>query len=234
MRRPSCVELMTQHVQACYTHDDAGNIVRINDWIGNAAPRFWLGRTPDGSIWRFRRDVPASVRAEVEASCREELRCSGEPRPSLHDSTYRRLFAEDDAALDVVAGPTYWFRRAVDVHGDVVRIAEENRDLLRDGLEAWLPDVSHQQPMVVSLHAGRAVSICASVRITPQAHEAGVETVPAFRRRGHALAAVAAWATAVMALGRVALYSTSWDNRASQAVAARLGLEAFGQEYRIG
>jgi RimJ/RimL family protein N-acetyltransferase len=228
------MELMTRHVQACYAHDDAGNIVRINDWIGNAAPRFWLGRTPEGSIWRFRRDVPPSVRAEIEASCREEPRCTGEPRPPLHDSTYRRLLGEDDAGLDVVAGPTYWFRRAVRAHGDVARITEENRDLLRDGLEAWLPDVPHQQPMVVSLHAGRAVSICASVRITLQAHEAGVETVPAFRRRGHALAAVAAWAAAVMALGRVALYSTSWDNRASQAVAARLGLEAFGQEYRIG
>jgi predicted GNAT family acetyltransferase len=88
--------------------------------------------------------------------------------------------------------------------------------------------------MVVSLAEGRAVSVCASVRIAPTAHEAGVETVSDHRRRGHAVAAVRAWAREVETGGALPLYSTSWDNHASRAVAARVGGELFGWEYCVG
>jgi RimJ/RimL family protein N-acetyltransferase len=62
------------------------------------------------------------------------------------------------------------------------------------------------------------------VRFPGDTTEAGVETHPAFRGRGHAVAVTAAWAQAVRALGMFSLYSTSWHNRPSQRVAAKLGL----------
>ncbi|HSW09346.1 MAG TPA: hypothetical protein VLK32_00365 [Bacillota bacterium] len=82
----------------------------------------------------------------------------------------------------------------------------------RADLPAW-------QPFFGLVEEGRAVSICSSVRITPAAHEAVVETLPSFPGRGYAQDVVAGWASAVQATGALPLYSTSWENVASQAVA---------------
>ncbi|MXY71814.1 MAG: GNAT family N-acetyltransferase, partial [Dehalococcoidia bacterium] len=76
-------------------------------------------------------------------------------------------------------------------------------------------------------------SVCGSVRITPEAHEAGVETSANARGRGFAVAVVAAWAQAVRALGAEPLYSTSWDNAASQAVASKLGLIPYASTFHM-
>jgi mono/diheme cytochrome c family protein len=65
------------------------------------------------------------------------------------------------------------------------------------------------------------------------AHEAGVETAASCRGRGYAAPVVAAWARAVRDVGRVPLYSTSWRNEASRAVARKLGLVCFGSDLHI-
>jgi RimJ/RimL family protein N-acetyltransferase len=65
------------------------------------------------------------------------------------------------------------------------------------------------------------------------AAEAGVETLEAFRGRGLATAAVACWARAVQRSGRLALYSTSWDNAPSQAVARRLSARLYGENSQL-
>jgi predicted GNAT family acetyltransferase len=75
--------------------------------------------------------------------------------------------------------------------------------------------------------------VCASVRVTVDAHEAGVETHPDFRGRGQGARAVAAWATLVRESGAVPLYSTSWSNEASRRLASRLGLVQFGSDLHI-
>jgi len=60
-----------------------------------------------------------------------------------------------------------------------------------------------------------------------------VVTVEAFRGRGFASAVVAAWANAVRESDRVPLYSTSWENAASRAVATKLGLTLYGADLWI-
>jgi predicted GNAT family acetyltransferase len=105
--------------------------------------------------------------------------------------------------------------------------------VLSPSLEPWLDDVAAEVPMAGVVLDGHAVSVCCSVRISAAADEAGVETHADFRGRGYALAAVAAWSEAVRSLGRIPLYSTSWDNAASRQVAAKLGLIQYGSVVHI-
>lgn len=63
--------------------------------------------------------------------------------------------------------------------------------------------------------------------------EAGVETARPYRGRGYAARVVAAWAREVRDMGRVPLYSTSWKNEASRAVARKLALICFGNDLHI-
>ncbi len=93
-----------------------------------------------------------------------------------------------------------------------------------------LPD---WQPFLALVEENRAVSVCRSVRITPDAHEAGVETLPEFRGRGYAKDMVAGWARAVQSLGALPLYSTSWDNTASQAIAKKLHMKLYGADFHV-
>ncbi len=89
-------------------------------------------------------------------------------------------------------------------------------------------------PVVIAFEAGQAAAVCHSPRgRTALAAEAGVETLEPFRGRGLATAAVACWARAVQRTGRHALYSTSWENKASQAIARRVSARLYGEDWHL-
>jgi len=223
------LELMHLHVEALYSHDSRSRMQSINQWSGGTAPRFFLGRTHFGVVRRFRTDVPDDLVAAME-----RLR---EDDPESHrpgqEREYVRMLAAHAPIERVWAGPAWHLPANAATRVQTVLVDATNADLLRGGFEAWLPDVPHARPFAAVIEAGRAVSICASVRITPAAHEAGVETLPGHRGKGHAVHAVARWASAARALGVIPLYSTSWDNAASQRVAGKLGATLFGVDFHV-
>ena len=55
----------------------------------------------------------------------------------------------------------------------------------------------------------------------------------AVKYRGHGLAQRVTAALAIRASGRVPLYSTSWTNHASLAVARKMGLEMYASTWSI-
>ena len=232
-------ELMQQHLQALYHHDETLRLTAINDWRGGVAPRFFLGRTDRGNLWRFRNDLSGEICDALDTLCRVEPAATSE-QPAQAAAFHRILLAQAHTA-QIWRGPAYWFPyEAAPIGtpvgapaGQVGPIDEQQAYLLKGGLSDWIPDIPYQQPFVAVIVAGQAVSVCSSVRITANAHEAGVETLATHRRRGYAVAAVSTWAHLVQQQGALALYSTSFDNVGSQSVAARLGLSRYGVDFHI-
>jgi hypothetical protein len=237
---PGALALMRLHVEALFTHDAAGRLLRVNEPGGAPAPRFFLGRTAEGRVCRLRHDVDDALARALLAACRD---APGEvPHDATHDAAhdapreetpYEALLARAAPVERRWAGPAYRFPDALPDVADVVRVTDANAHLLDAHLAPWREDVALGRPLFARLVGGAAVAVCASVRTTAAADEAGVETARALRGQGHAAPVVAAWARAVRAVGRVPLYSTSWENAASRAVARKLGLVRFGSDLHF-
>jgi len=229
----SALELMRIHLDALYTYDAKGRMSHVNEARGPRAPRIFLGRTSAGHELRWRADVLESTLASIaERVAREPSALPLSQRPHCGDAIVS-LLERDDPVVRIWSGPAY----CVDVDALptaplVVRVTRANADLLRT-FPDWRDEVDERQPFMAAVENGSAVALCASVRITAAAHAAGVETLPAARRRGMASQVVAAWARAVAELGAIPLYSTSWDNVASQAVARRLGMTLIGVDFHV-
>src|SRR6266536_2864635 len=65
-------ELMDAQAEALFVHDEDGRIVRTNEPGGTSAPRFFLGRTCDGNVWRLRNDLPDRLARELVAAASKE------------------------------------------------------------------------------------------------------------------------------------------------------------------
>jgi GrpB-like predicted nucleotidyltransferase (UPF0157 family)/RimJ/RimL family protein N-acetyltransferase len=226
------LSLLEQRLDTLYRADPCGRIVASNEWDARPAPRFHLMTTPAGPLWRLGPDVPAALADELSSLARDE---PWRPQPHalpLHDDVYRARLASNRPVERQWSGPAFAALGELPP-SEALAITTDNAALLAAHFPDWLADVPHRQPFCAVVEDGRAVALCASVRIAPQVHCAGVETHRDHRRRGHAAAAVTAWASAVRSLGATAFYSTSWDNLASRAVAARLGLTLVGADYHL-
>jgi RimJ/RimL family protein N-acetyltransferase len=224
---------MRLHVEALFTHDAEGRLVRVNEPDGAPAPRFFLGNTVDGVVLRFRHDVGPDLRRELDAASQAD----GLPQRGLDSppdpSRYEAIMARVAPIQRTWAGPAFSFPQELSVAAGTVHVTEANAQLLHRFLQPWEPDVPLCRPMLALSVDGHAVAVCCSVRRTNGAHEAGVETAPSYRGRGYAARVVTAWARAVRDMGRMPLYSTSWQNEASRAVARKLALIHFGNDVHI-
>ena len=227
------LELMRLRPAVLFTVDGEGRLLRVNEPGGAEAPRFFLGRTTEGHTWRFRRDLPAEICEELAVLCGEEPVGDPLPRRPMNVERYRECLGRFAPVSRQSAGPAFRFPEGLLPDMAAVRVTETDGALLERDFPEWVGDVPFRQPFLVLPIEGRMVSLCCSVRITLAVHEAGVETHPAFRGRGFAPQVVAAWAGAVRQAGACPVYSTSWENTASQAVAARLGLTRFGMDFAL-
>ncbi len=226
------VDWMALHVRALFVQDQDGCLVRANESGGVRAPRFFLGRTEDGYRCWFGAGLIESTRAELEGLAATLSRGSyDEP---VDPGPFREVLDREVQVSSVWAGPAYRFPTTfAPPPAEAQLIDPSQAGVLDPYLSEWSGDVEAYAPFAVAKHDGAAVSLCASVRRTDAADEAGVETHPDFRGRGHAGRAVARWASEVRRSGRHPLYSTSWDNTASISVATKLGLIHFGSDLHM-
>ncbi len=94
------------------------------------------------------------------------------------------------------------------------------------------PELEARWPCFGVMDGGLVVSICCCARTTVEAAEAGVETATRYRAGGWREGRCGL-GEAVIASGRVAFYSTSRENLASQAVARKLGAVEFGEDWSL-
>jgi hypothetical protein len=232
---PDDRELLDVHVRALFTHDARARLVSVNEPWGEAtpAPRLFLGRTRAGNLWRLRADLPRALAAELEALCADEppdAEPSGAPR---HADAYVRLLGAHAPVRGVESGPAYRFEEYPEPSRALLSVTPANAEVLRGGFEKMEDELPFAQPFVAGLEEGRAVSVCRSVRATAAAHEAGVETLPGFRGMGYAPEVTAGWARLVRSTGAAPLYSTSWENTASQSVARKLRLVRYASDFHV-
>jgi hypothetical protein len=237
---------MASQVQTLYTCTPEGRLLRDNDPFGEpAAPRFFLGRTLVGNLWKVGHNLPAGVAAELIALARAEPICldaAGLATEPALAGPVRAALARHGPVSEEFRGPAYAHlpsRRPATVAPaghqgvSVTSITRMNAALLDPDFSDVAALLQRVAPCFAVIEQGRAVAVCFSSRSSSAAAEAGVETLDGWRRRGYATSTVAAWATAVRAGGRLPLYSTSWDNLASQGVAGRLGLTLIGEDFSI-
>ena len=228
------IELMKIQVEALFTQDENGRLQRINEPTGDVepAPRFFFGYTNEGSICKFRHDLPDNVVAQLKEVAAEPFLMNSQKIPKNHRQ-FEDILQSHAPIERVWVGPAYRFPEHIAPPTNIIQLSREDTGLLKRDLANIRSELNSSHPCLAIIKDSQVVSICRSVRASARAHEAGVETLTDYRQRGYATSVVAAWALAIRALNLIPLYSTSWDNVASQGVARRLGLVQYGVDYHV-
>ncbi|MGA1195139.1 MAG: GNAT family N-acetyltransferase [Candidatus Latescibacterota bacterium] len=192
-----------------------------------------MGYTKSDFIYRFRHDLPSVLCKQLE----DLIHSTPFPTDSHHhplcNKEIEALLLSHSPIERIWSGPAFRFPEHIALKTNAVKIDKSNTYLLKFGFLDWIPELDFIQPCLAIIADGHAVSVCQSVRKSPLAEEAGIDTLDAYRGNGYAPLAVIGWAQSVREKGKIPLYSTSWENRASQRVAQKLGLIQYGVNYHI-
>lgn len=201
--------------------DRAGRSTTTREPGGGRAPSFSLVRGAQSCAWAVNVDVGPGVANELDALAREEPAGVDWRVPPLHSERYRVLLEGEQAFF----GPSFAFPDQVH-ESDVDTCLIEDERLLAVHFRGWVPGeiAEGRAPVLAIVMDGAPVSVCFCARLGDAAAEAGVETATAYRGRGLAARVTAGWARAIRERGRIPMYSTSWENRSSLAVARKLEL----------
>ena len=216
-------DLMTIQATVLYQHNQDGDLTQVNEPVAVPAPKFFLGHTRMGDIYRFHESMGEQARTALRSVLTQ---------PQSHINPAELVQALGEPVWDLYLGPAYVFADGFGMASGAVPIDAQNKECLRE----TFPDLYAQWsrgPICVVMKDGVAVSACYSARQTAKAAEAGVETLKSWQGFGFGVQATAAWAMAVQARERIALYSTSWDNLSSQAVAKKLKLRLYGMDFHL-
>ena len=204
-----------------------GRIISTREPNPSPGPTFSLVRGMTGCAWAVHADVADELAGQLRALAREEPPTVDFRDDPVHANRYVSLIGGR-----AESGPAFTFPDVVPAPADIVAITDLAQ--LEKHFRGWTADeLPERSPILAIVEEGHAVSVCFCARRSPAAAEAGVETAGRFRRRGLAARVTAAWAQAIRASGRVPIYSTSWSNESSLAVARKLGLEACASDWSL-
>ncbi|MBN8203405.1 GNAT family N-acetyltransferase [Bacillus sp. NTK034] len=220
------LELMEHHVNVLFRHDSANRVTVVNEPPYSAAPKIFVGATRMGSIVRYSNSLDKSIAEKLE----QVIRANSDD----HLEKIIKALSIDHLLNTVWIGPAYVFPDVRDrTYSRAIKVTHENKEILKPHFPYTYEDFDYKQPCFVIIEDNIPVSICCSARQTSKADEASVFTHEDYRGRAYGADVAKAWAAEVQILGRIALYSTSKDNLASQSVAKKLQLAHYGTDIHI-
>ena len=215
------------HLETLFILDSCGRIVSSREPNPSQGPAFVLIRRADSCAWAIGTSLRDAQAREVAKLALEEHPTTDFREPPKHIDEYMKMVGGE---FD--AGPAFEFPEQMPLSEEAVLIEDVER-LLRS-FNGWTADeLRGRSPIMAIVVDGLPISICFCARSSELAAEAGVETALEYRGRGFAGLATAAWAAAIQASGRTPIYSTSWSNVASLAVARKLGLVARASYWSL-
>lgn len=222
----SDLELMVQHVNVLFRHDIENRMTVVNELPYDVAPRIFIGATRLGKLVRFSKSLDVSLVNKLEQVIGSS--------PSTLLGEVIQILSIDRIVNNIWICPAYVFP---DVRfmtcTKAIKVTNKNKEILKPHFPYTFEDFENKQPCFVIIENNIPVSICCSARQTSKAAEASVFTHENYRGRAYGLDVTIAWAAEVQKQGRFALYSTSWDNFASQSLARKLQLIQYGNDIHM-
>jgi len=209
-------------------------MVAVNDFDVSPPPLLSIIRSPAGARCLLSAKLPESLARDLAAmAAHERVDAVTAPWP-VHRTRYRELLESFAPISREYGGPAFVLPELPYSDGNIARVlSHEDRALLSPHFDWLIAKFETAEPVAGVIEDGAVVSICRCARNRTAAVEAGIETAPEYRGRGFAKHAAARWASAIRARNMIPLYSTSWDNIASQRIAAALGAEQYAVDYNL-
>jgi GNAT superfamily N-acetyltransferase len=210
--------------------DARGRILESNDPEKLPAPRLFLGQTANGHVLRFNAAMPDAEVDRIEYIGTRHFNDEELLIPSGCLINIREELELSGSISVETGGLCYRFPDSIAIGEETIEITRSNIEVVKETFRWLYDDLASWQPCCAVIRDGAAVSVCFSSRIGLQAVEAGLFTIPEYRGHGYGTIATAAWGDVVRTTRRIPVYSTSWENVASQGVARRAGLIMFGTD----
>jgi len=227
--------LLDQHADVLFRMDTDGKLAGLNEPGDDPPPRLFLARDETTHRLWFRADVGEATIDACRAIARELPPWDLQRPPRSLYAPLREAIDREGPIVDETNGPAYRFGQQVDLpnHAPATVIDEASAHLLESNFPYTRSILAFRSPVVGVVVDGSVVSACYCARKRPGACEAGVDTMEPYRGNGFAALVVWVWRDAVENEGRQPLYSTSWDNLASRAIAAKLRLIPYAETLSL-
>jgi len=224
-------ELMEVQVSVLFKNNEAGRLTSINEPGTKSAPRFFLGNTKQGNVEKYHETLDENVINELKQVVGKAPWLDAPNKVNIAEIIH--VLSKVRPLEHVSIGPAYVFSDVRNSSTQAIRITQSNKELLRQYFSDFFEDVNYGQPFFAIVQNKTAVSVCCSSRETSIAAEASLHTAKDFRGRAFGMDVAIAWAVEVQKQGRIALYSTAWNNHSSQAVARKLKLRQYGVDLHF-
>jgi hypothetical protein len=233
---------MALQARTLFACDANGRIVARRDPAASRepAPRFFLGRTRHGHLWRFRADLTAALVRDLARLAAAERTGRDLDSPPEREVFFRERLEAFAPVEQVLARAAFHFPDPLPGDAaagpDVVGITAANAYLLARTFPRLRAELTDREPCIAVLVDGRAVTVCCCATLPglgAAAVEASAESLEGFRGRGFAARASAAWARAVTGRGMLPLFSAALTNRGALGLARRLGLVRYGSDLSL-